>query len=237
MNPLIAKGGYNEGRIARSGRDLSFLAPAARAEMDEAKRIVGRIVTESLRNIAPEGRLMGALNTVLLARARRAPSQAAKLAALVALVTEVLRLHAAGFIVADAIEDAVESDSRRERLALMATDGRSQSAVRYAEVAYQGDRGSPNPDSPDAAHEYLVAVYWGVPRAGFNAASEAAFRAALESTDPATPGLLWAIRAQDYLQTDEGTVRDDGRHAAERRGARARRRRRAIRSGLDDDLA
>lgn len=146
------------------------------------------------------------LNTQLLARARRAPSQAAKHAALVQLVVDVLTLHDAAFIVADSVEDAVEADTRRERLRLMATDGASQSAVRYAEVVYQGDQGQPNGDSPDAAHEYLVAVYWGLGRDGFTAAAEAEFRAALESTDPAAPGLHWAIRAQEYLQTGEGTV-------------------------------
>lgn len=151
---------------------------------------------------------MSYLLSSALTAAVDAPPLALKIAAFAGFCAEVLQGHDATYAVSTYVSDAVtEATSRKQRVAVMGDP------ARYCEVLYAGDEGTWETDD-DVRHAVDVFVYHGVGTADRADALDA-FRAALESRDTSTPGLLHAIRAQGSIHIVGTETDTDGDAIAE----------------------
>ena len=133
---------------------------------------------------------------------------ATKRSALAAVVREVLGRHDAGFLEAGRVAEDLHKGTILDSTAGEQERVMGRSA-RYAEVLYRQVPGSDVQlvGGADATtpHTFLVNVFYGAAEG-----SEGPWTALIESRDPATPGLLVALRALGHLETDSGDVVEVG---------------------------
>jgi len=148
-----------------------------------------------------------------------APDLEAKVAGLAAFAREVLALHSADFLRPESVathfsKPALQARSREGRMKLMAgPSGRE----RFAEVEHVEEGGTEDElasgGALDVRDRFRLWAYWGVRIDADDLGAEAAaFRAAMRATDPDRPGLVYALRRQDYFLHDgrEMDVRVEG---------------------------